>query len=924
MGLMQIRNFGRFGLILLMCAFWSLTALGQGTISGKVTDSKTGEPLPFCNVFINTTTFVTTTDFDGQYVLKGIPEGDFEIGFSFIGYQAVQKPVAVRDGGSLTVNTVLVSTEQELSDVEIKAKRDKVWERELRKFKNLFLGNDYLAANCEILNPWVIDFPEDNSNSSFKAAAIQPIQIRNEALGYLLTFDLKDFLFTPQTYLISGATRFEQLEAPDAKTKLMWEKNRADAYLKSTTNLFKSILENKHNQQGFYLYGDKPGGSESRNIRSNMFADELGKSVIPYKPDNFVTPARKLGEYRILIQGRVEIHYEKGYSTVNTYKDAPYPISWVESKSNYVLVNTNGTILNPKDVVFSGDMDKRKVASLLPLDYKLEAAYSDVQLAKDANGLQEKVYLQFDRPYYYQGDQAFFKAYLRYPSPDMKREMSQVLYVELINKERDILFQKKFKIENGQAVGDFLLPLSLTEKEYYIRSYTSWIRNYGPDFYFIRPFPVLSTTDRILTGQEQALQEISKSVTVSTEKEAYGKRELVKLQLSVTNDEGRPVSANLSVSVTDAAYVTPLQVEPSIHSSLALVSVPTSLTTEKFSYPLEKNLEIKGRFLNEKDKPAPTAFTLFFNGFQDLLEMETDKEGNFVLEDTEFYGQLDFGFLALDKKGRNYGKFELTPRLNPPFSIPTKFSYPKWAGGNPPIFNQTENDVPFEVELDQVVVEEKNKGPQALYGKPDHVVKGEDLMRGGNTADLLLSLKQYIPGMMVNSFGQVTIRGGATSAQLSMEPMVMLNGAILPGNSAASNINSINPNDVDRVEVVSRISSIMGDMGRNGIISIYLKQGMRPEPPPSLKVGMTNLNLEGFSLPNNFFQLDYETAELLPSVDERATLYWNPYLVSDSETGLVQIQFYTNDSNSPKYLVVEGVSIDGTPIRGTYLIGSVK
>jgi hypothetical protein len=922
---MQKKIFVYQGLILVCCVFLSLTSLAQGTISGKVTDSKTGEPLPFCNVFINTTTYVTTTDFDGQYVLKGIPEGDFEIGFSFIGYQAVQKPVAVRDGGSLTVNTVLVSTEQELSDVEIKAKRDKVWERELRKFKNLFLGNDYLAANCEILNPWVIDFPEDNSNNAFKASAIQPIQIRNEALGYLLTFDLKDFLFTPQSYLITGATRFEQLEAPDAKTQLIWEKNRKEAYLKSTTNLFKSILENKHNQQGFYLYGDKPGGSESRNLRTNVFANELGKSVIPYKPDNLVTPSRKPGEYRVLIQGRVEIHYEKGYSSVNTYKDAPYPISWVESKNNYVLINSNGIILNPKDVVFSGDMDKRKVASLLPLDYKLDEISSDVQIAKDANGLQEKIYLHFDRPYYYQGDQAFFKAYLKYPSPDMKRDLSQVLYVELINKDRDMIFQKKFKIENGQAVGDFLLPKALTEKEYYIRSYTSWVRNYGPDFYFIKAFPVLSTTDRIQTGQEQAPQEPSKSITVRTEKEVFGKRELVKLQLSVTNDDGRPVSANLSVSVTDAAYAAPLQLEPSIHSSLALLTVPTTLTTEKFSYPLEKNLVIRGRFLNEKQKPAPTAFTLFFNGFQDLVELETDKDGNFVLEDTEFYGQLDFGFSALDKKGKSYGKFELTPRLNPPFTVPSKLTYPGWTGGHRPIFSQVEEEAEFEVELDQVeVAETRNKGPQALYGRPDHVVKGEDLMRGGNATDLLLSLKQYIPGMMVTSFGQVTIRGGATSTQLSMEPLVMVNGAILPGNSAASNINSINPNDVDRIEVVSRISSIMGDMGRNGIISIYLKQGLKPELPASIKGGLTNINIEGFSLANNFFQLDYETAEQVPNLDERATLYWNPYLVTDSETGLVHIQFYTNDSNSPKHLVVEGMTIDGTPIRGTYFIGKEK
>jgi hypothetical protein len=901
--------------------FFLLTfgVIAQGMIKGKVTESSTGEPLPFCNVFINNTTFVTTTDLEGNFSLTQIPEGDFEIGFSFIGYQAVLRPAVVKSGGTLTINVALVSSEQQLSDVEIKASRDKVWERELRKFKNLFLGNDYLAGTCEILNPWVIDFPQENNNNTFKAFAIQPIQIRNEGLGYLLTFDLKEFLFTPQRYIISGATRFEPLEAPDSKTQTMWEKNRRDVYLKSPNNMFKAILENKYNEQGFYLYGDKPGGSESRNLRSNVFADELGKSVIPYKPVNFVTPARKPGEFRIAIQGRVEIHYEKGYSTVNTYKDAPYPISWLESRTNYVQINSAGVILNPRDLVFSGDMDKRKIGSLLPLDYQLTETSEQVLQAKDANGLQEKIYLHFDKPYYFQGDQAFFKAYMQYISPEMKRDMSQILYVELINKERDLIFQKKFKIENGQAIGDFFLPESLTEKEYYLRAYTTWNRNYGPDFYFVRPFPVISTRDRIQSTTDKN-DEIS-SFKWTTEKVNYGKREKVKLLLKLNNDEGRPMAASLSVAVYDAGFVAPIAVGPDIKTALELKAVPTTLTTEKFIYPMEKNWEIKGRFINEKGKSSPTAFTLFYNEFQDMLEMETDKEGNFLLQDNEFYGPMNFGFIALNKKGNAYGKFELIRGLNPPFSIPDKLQYPKWTSGHPHIFSMPEAIVEGEIELAQVDVEEtKISESRTIYGNPDHVVKGEVLMRGGNAVDLLQSLKQFIPGMMVNTLGQVTLRGGATSVMLSLEPMVMLNGAILPGNSAAANINSINPNDVDRVEVVSRTSSILGDMGRNGVIAIFLKQGVRPEAAISSRNGMSNITIEGFSLPNNFYQIDYSTSDPQPEWDERTTLYWNPYVVTDSESGLVEIQFYNNDTNNPKYVVVEGLSIDGKPLRTSYLL----
>ena len=126
---------------ILILFFIPFLGFGQsGSIIGKVTDKQTGEPLPFCNVFINNTTIATTTDFEGNYELKDLPEGEFEIGFSFIGYQAIQKPASIKPGGQLTINVDLLSLEQELSDVEIKASRDRAWERDLRKFKNYFFG----------------------------------------------------------------------------------------------------------------------------------------------------------------------------------------------------------------------------------------------------------------------------------------------------------------------------------------------------------------------------------------------------------------------------------------------------------------------------------------------------------------------------------------------------------------------------------------------------------------------------------------------------------------------------------------------------------------------------------------------------------------------------------------------------------------
>lgn len=921
---MKAFTFSFFLLLIIVSGFAQTT----GTIKGKVTDSKTGEALPFCNVFINNTTLSTVTDIDGNFTLTDIPEGDVEVGFSFIGYQAVQKPVSIKPGGQFILNVSMVSFEQELSDVEIKSTRDKAWERELRRFKNLFLGNDNLASQCEIINPWVIEFPEDNTTNSFRATAIQPIEIKNLGLGYHLTFDLREFYFTPQYYIIAGATRFVEMDTTDQTVKQAWGKNRQETYKKSPANMFRAMITNRHGQEGFALYANKPGGAETLNMRSDIFANELGKSVIEYNPETLVTPGRRPGEYKIYMKGRVEVHYEKGYSTINTYKDAPYPISWMEVNGNYVNINSNGVVLNQKDVTFSGDMDKRKVATLLPMDFNPPFSLeSNTQMAKDANGLQEKVYLHLDKPYYYKGEQLFFKAYLNYANPNLRKELSKVVYVELISENRDILIQKKFKIENGQAVGDMFLPDTLDQKKYYLRSYTTWNRNYGPDTYFVKAVPVLSPYDRM--KDSEASQESKSQILVEfkPDKNEYSIRDKVSVGVNLKDKNGNPVSANLSVSVTDNNYVTPISLNPTILNGLTIKEIPKHITTDKFTYPIEKDMNISGQFLNGKGKPEEIPFTAYFNNLSSSLDLESDAEGKFNLEEMDFYGPLDFTFMALDKKGNSYGKFQITPRLNPPFFVPESAKMPIIGTVQNPIFTLVEQETKT-VELEQGTVDEDKADTKtmAIYGRADHVIRGDALMRGGNSTDLLLSLKPYVPGMAVNSFGQVTLRGGATSTSNSQEPMVMVDGAILPGNSAASNINSINPNDVERIEVVTRMASIMGDMGRNGVIAIYLKKGGQTSPVLNTAIANKNtIMVEGFSVPNNFFQTSHEDDGELPiGSDQRSTLYWNPYVITDSETGAFRIEFFMNDNPSPKSVTLEGIAIDGTPIRATFVIQARK
>lgn len=60
-------------------------AFAQRTITGKVTDSQSGEPLIGANILITGTSSGTITDFDGTYSLK-VPEGSATLEFSYTGY----------------------------------------------------------------------------------------------------------------------------------------------------------------------------------------------------------------------------------------------------------------------------------------------------------------------------------------------------------------------------------------------------------------------------------------------------------------------------------------------------------------------------------------------------------------------------------------------------------------------------------------------------------------------------------------------------------------------------------------------------------------------------------------------------------------------------------------------------------------------
>ena len=93
----------------------------SGSILGKITDSLTGDPLPYSNVFLVSTGFGASAKVDGSYNIKNIPAGKYTIRVSYIGYKKIEKPIEILSNKVIEMDFKLTAESLEGEEVVITA-----------------------------------------------------------------------------------------------------------------------------------------------------------------------------------------------------------------------------------------------------------------------------------------------------------------------------------------------------------------------------------------------------------------------------------------------------------------------------------------------------------------------------------------------------------------------------------------------------------------------------------------------------------------------------------------------------------------------------------------------------------------------------------------------------------------------------------
>ena len=107
-------------LLLAFIAFTSFAMVAQTTVKGTVTDAKTGETLPGANIKIENKAVGTTTDFDGNFVLKVTDNPPFTIEVSVLGYKMEKVEITT---SNQKIDVKLTENETSLDEIVVSASR---------------------------------------------------------------------------------------------------------------------------------------------------------------------------------------------------------------------------------------------------------------------------------------------------------------------------------------------------------------------------------------------------------------------------------------------------------------------------------------------------------------------------------------------------------------------------------------------------------------------------------------------------------------------------------------------------------------------------------------------------------------------------------------------------------------------------------
>ena len=368
------------------------------TLSGIVTDSVTGKPLAGVSIYLNNTSKGTTSRNDGTFLFP-LPPGTYQLVVTAIGYATFVTEV---NGNRLPAGLHLKLRPQatELAAITVEPYEKRGWGKYGKFFWNNFIGTGPNAASCSILNKEALRFHFYKRSNRLSVTATEPLVIENDALGYILEYNLQEFVSDFNNNIITyyGYPFFREQNAKNESKKQTWIRNRRANYLGSMMHFMRSLYSGHTIRESFLIQQDVVvPNAEKRRIKDIYRPDFQKPGLFPMdtlhyfwevlrqpdpiqrrigvSPDTLIT-TRANQTKGLYFDGILLVSYG-----VNSFRQSGIGVnSRIDSfrqsgirlmSSQPVTVEENGYCYPSKEILITGGYwsQSEKIANLLPLDY---------------------------------------------------------------------------------------------------------------------------------------------------------------------------------------------------------------------------------------------------------------------------------------------------------------------------------------------------------------------------------------------------------------------------------------------------------------------------------------------------------------------------------------------------------------------------
>ena len=347
--------------LFLLSIFVSTIVFGQFTITGKVVDSTTKEPLFGASVFAQNTTSGTTTNREGEFSLS-LKSGGYELIVSFTGYQSREIRISNNDNNPLQIE--MTKEEKAMEEVIIRSSNEVKdgWDKYGKFFLENFIGSTPNALQCSLQNPEAVHFYYYKKSEKLKVLATEPIVISNQALGYNLRYQLDSFMYYYKTQVSSyrGYCFFSEMDSSFAQQRI-WSANRKKAYDGSKLQFMRSYYDSTLNEDGYEIA-----------LLDSMYDKRFDIISNPYDT-TYYGVFDSTHEVEVFYPRKISITYKKKPEP-EYLKKFKLPLN-VGSQISYVdlldaiEIKENGYFYDQKDWVSQGYWSWKNLADLLPYDY---------------------------------------------------------------------------------------------------------------------------------------------------------------------------------------------------------------------------------------------------------------------------------------------------------------------------------------------------------------------------------------------------------------------------------------------------------------------------------------------------------------------------------------------------------------------------